>query len=105
MTDNPTGVRRILDWLRAGYPEGIPPQDYPPVLGVLQRNLTDEEIGEIAEDLALQSMAADNEPVTAADVQRMVRERAFQRVTAGDLRRVSAQLAAGGWPLSVDLSE
>ncbi|HET6154510.1 MAG TPA: DUF3349 domain-containing protein [Marmoricola sp.] len=95
-------VRRMLEWLRAGYPEGIPASDYPPVLGVLRRNLTDEEIMEIAGDLALASGGA---AVTAEDIATMVREHAFQASSPDDLRRVSAVLAAGGWPLSADLAE
>jgi hypothetical protein len=54
MAEQPTTTlgQSVLDWLRAGYPEGIPPQDYLPILGVLQRRLTSEEIHTIAEGLA-----------------------------------------------------
>ncbi len=42
-------LRSVLDWLRAGYPEGIPAKDHFALLAVLGRRLTDEEIGEIVE--------------------------------------------------------
>ncbi|WP_460850214.1 DUF3349 domain-containing protein [Nocardioides ultimimeridianus] len=95
-------VARILEWLRAGYPEGIPPRDYPPVLGVLRRNLTEGDIESIADELALQSISNGVQPVTADQIRAMVRDQALQASTDEDLRRVSAKLAAGGWPLAAD---
>lgn len=100
-----TPVGRILDWLRAGYPEGIPPTDLPPVLGVLRRVLTDADIEAIADQLALQSVSNGVEPITPADVRAMVREHAFQSSTPEEERRVSALLAAGGWPLAGSVEE
>jgi hypothetical protein len=101
MSDSP--VAKILNWLRAGYPEGIPPHDFPSVLMVLRRNLTDVEIESIADDLALESVSNDSEPVTAERIRAMVREHAFQSATPDDLLRVSAVLARGGWPLASEL--
>lgn len=102
--DAPTTVRKILEWLKAGYPEGIPPRDYPPVLGVLHRQLTDDEIESIADELALHSVSSGEQPVSAQAIRSMVHDKAFQRCTPEDLRRVSALLAAGGWPLSGDVA-
>lgn len=42
-------LRSVLDWLRAGYPEGIPAKDHFALLAVLRRRLTDEEIAEVCE--------------------------------------------------------
>lgn len=97
-------IAKILNWLKAGYPEGIPPHDFPSVLLVLHRNLADAEIESIADDLALQSVSNDSAPVTAEDIRAMVREHAFQTVTPDDTRRVSATLARGGWPLASELA-
>jgi hypothetical protein len=91
---------RILDWLKAGYPEGIPANDYPPVLGVLSRVLTEDDIEQIADQLAMQSVSNGVEPITPEAVRAMVRDHAFQSATPDDVRRVSAMLAAGGWPLA-----
>jgi len=92
---------RILDWLRAGYPTGIPKTDYVPILEVLHRNLTEEEIEVFADQLAEQ---ADGEPISADDIRAMVREHAFENCSNEDLIRVSARLAAGGWPLASDVA-
>lgn len=40
-------LRSVLDWLRSGYPEGIPDKDHSALLAVLQRRLTDDEIDEV----------------------------------------------------------
>ena len=37
-------VQRILRWLRAGYPDGVPQQDYVALLGILRRTLTPSEL-------------------------------------------------------------
>jgi len=98
----PSVPARILEWLKAGYPEGVDPRDYPAVLAVLRRRLTEEELDRIADDLAAFS-AESGQPITTEDVHRLVREKAFQDASPEDMFRVSARLAAGGWPLSTDV--
>jgi hypothetical protein len=101
VAEQPTGTpgQSVLDWLRAGYPEGVPPQDYVPILGVLQRRLTSEEIHTISEGLAEQLSRTEN-PITRADIEAMIEDTVYQRALASDVARVSARLAAGGWPLA-----
>lgn len=102
MSESP--VAKVLNWLKAGYPEGIPQHDFPSVLMVLRRNLTDIEIESIADNLALDSVSNGSEPVTAEQVREMIRNHAFQTATPDDVLRVSAVLARGGWPLASDLA-
>lgn len=92
-------LRSVLDWLRAGYPEGIPPKDHFALLSVLRRRLTDEEIGQILE---LSIATAHEHP------QRHVDYDTLRQIIAGvlqeepspdDLDRVTARLVAGGWPV------
>lgn len=96
---SPTLAQSVLTWLRAGYPEGIPPQDYLPLLGVLHRRLTSAEIGTISEGLASQSTLQEV-PITRADIAAMVEQTVYQRASESDVARVSARLASGGWPLA-----
>jgi Protein of unknown function (DUF3349) len=42
----------VLDWLREGYPVGVPPKDYIPLLALLRRRLTEDEVREIAHEIA-----------------------------------------------------
>ena len=37
MTSSPSIAARILDWLRGGYPEGVPSGDYIALLGILPK--------------------------------------------------------------------
>jgi hypothetical protein len=96
----PTSLpQRVLRWLRAGYPEGIPPQDYLPILGVLRRRLTTEEIHVIAAELA-QTSEASEQSITRDDIEAMIEDVSYQSASDADVARVSARLAAGGWPLA-----
>lgn len=90
-------LSRVLGWLRAGYPEGVPQGDYVALLGILQRRLTAEEVEEIAGALA--EAATPGEPVTAEDIREMIRSDVLLDASDEDVARVSARLAAGGWPL------
>ena len=45
-------MARVVGWLRAGYPDGVPQQDYVALLGILHRQLTDDEIITIAQTIA-----------------------------------------------------
>ena len=48
----PGRLRGVLDWLREGYPAGIPPKDYIPLLALLRRRLTEDEVREVAREIA-----------------------------------------------------
>jgi hypothetical protein len=92
-------LTRSLGWLRAGYPTGVPRQDYVALLGLLRRKLTDEEVHQIALDLADQSVLS-ADPISTQDIEAMISDSVLQQATAEDVARVSARLAAGGWPLA-----
>jgi hypothetical protein len=91
-------LTRAVDWLRAGYPTGVPRQDYVALLGILRRKMTEEEVKKIATALADQSMGSDD-PISAVDIENMISGEMLQNATPEDVVRVSARLAAGGWPL------
>jgi hypothetical protein len=91
---------RVLEWLRAGYPSGVPQQDYVVLLGLLRRKLTDAEVHQIATELA--GLAEQGEIITTADVERLINQATLDEACTEDVRRVSSRLAAGGWPLADD---
>jgi hypothetical protein len=41
-----------MDWLLEGYPAGVPPKDYIPLVALLRRRLSEDEIRKIAEEIA-----------------------------------------------------
>ena len=65
----PGAVARVLSWLRAGYPAGVPRGDYVALLGLLRRKLTDTEVRLIADELV--GMAQQGEVITTVDVERL----------------------------------
>lgn len=91
-------VARAVDWLRAGYPAGVPRQDYVVLLGLLRRKLTDHEVREIAAELA--GLARQGEEITTADIEKLINDATLDEAADADVARVSARLAAGGWPLA-----
>lgn len=93
-------LARAVGWLRAGYPGGVPRQDYVVLLGLLRRKLSDDEIHRIAQDLADAADAADAGPISVADIESMIDGATLQSASEDDVARVSARLAAGGWPLA-----
>lgn len=92
-------LTRSVEWLRAGYPAGVPRQDYVALLGLLRRKLTEVEVLRIAQDLADQSQRT-SDPISTTDIEAMIHDSVLQRASAEDVARVSARLAAGGWPLA-----
>jgi len=92
-------LTRAVEWLRAGYPAGVPRQDYVVLLGLLRRKLTEDEVRKIAQDLADHSQGS-SDPITTQDIEQMINQSVLQEASPGDVVRVSAHLAAGGWPLA-----
>jgi hypothetical protein len=92
----PDVVNRIVGWLRAGYPEGVPEHDYIPLFALLGSELTHDQVTLIANELAF---SADPESAEAI-------KKAISTVTTdhkpneADVNRVRSHLAAGGWPLA-----
>lgn len=90
----PPFLARIINWLRAGYPEGVPEHDYIPLLTVLRHQLTDDEVTLIADELAFSS-----DPESAAEIKKATSAITRGDVSDADIARVRSRLAAGGWPL------
>ncbi len=66
MTENSNVIDNVLGWLHEGYPEGVPPKDYFPLLALLKRSLTEDEVVKAAQSILRTSDGDD--PVTDADI-------------------------------------
>ncbi|MFD3509105.1 DUF3349 domain-containing protein [Nocardia sp. NPDC058666] len=99
----PTLLTRVLGWLRAGYPQGIPQSDYVALFAVLHRHLTDYEVVVIGERLA--EASREGEKISEADISAAIADFAKQQPAAADVSRVASHLAAGGWPLAEPLDD
>jgi Protein of unknown function (DUF3349) len=83
----------VIEWLRAGYPEGIPPTDYFPVLALLTRRLSNDEVKVVAREVMHRNGFDD------ADIGVLITQITDQLPSPEDIERVRARLAAKGWPL------
>lgn len=83
----------IVSWLRTGYPDGVPANDYLPILALLSRGLTAEEVATVVRRLR-RIPGADDIDIGAA-ILRITDE----LPAPADVDRVRAKLAAHGWPL------
>ena len=83
----------IVSWLHAGYPEGVPQTDYLPVLALLTRRLTTDEVKLVAAKLMRQG-DFDNVDIGVA-----ITQITDELPSADDIERVRQRLAAKGWPL------
>jgi hypothetical protein len=86
-------LNSIVSWLRAGYPEGVPPTDYFPLLALLRRRLSDDEVKTVAGALLHRNGFDD------IDIGVTITQVIDELPTPADVERVRQRLAAKGWPL------
>ncbi|MEZ0362744.1 DUF3349 domain-containing protein [Mycobacterium sp. pUA109] len=86
-------LNSIVAWLRAGYPEGVPRNDYIPLLALLSRRLTADEVKAVASELMRRG------EFDQVDIGVLITQITDELPTAEDIERVRERLAAKGWPL------
>ena len=89
-------IERIVNWLKGGYPQGIPESDYVPLFAVLRRRLGKDEIDELADRLVREGLL----PARRIDV-----GSEFLRVTdelpsEAEIRRIVDRLRESGVDVS-----
>ncbi|MBJ7291790.1 DUF3349 domain-containing protein [Williamsia sp.] len=88
----------ILDWVRAGYPEGVPPKDYFPLLALLKRSLDEEQVTR-AILTVFKEHGTDN-PVTEDQIRSAIAKVIELEPNPEEINQVASRLASVGWPLS-----
>jgi hypothetical protein len=86
-------LARIVAWITSGYPEGVPGPDRVPLLALLQRRLTDDEVKLVAQALI------DRGEFDHVDIGVLITQITDELPAEADIDRVRARLAAKGWPL------
>jgi len=86
-------LAKIAAWLNAGYPEGVPGPDRVPLLALLTRRLTNDEIKAIAEDLEKRAH------FDHIDIGVLITQMTDEMPREEDIERVRRHLALQGWPL------
>lgn len=91
-------VARMVAFVRAGYPQGVPETDYIPLLALLRRRLSDDEVAAVAKQLA----ARGDMNIDAADIGVAVTRITDEMPSPTDLERVQRRLETIGWPVDPD---
>jgi len=97
MTENRSVMDNVLAWLHDGYPEGVPPKDYFPLLALLKRSLTEEQVIEAAQTVLT---GTDSDSVTADEIRTAIQTVTDKESNPEEIHQVAARLASVGWPLA-----
>ncbi len=92
----PPVLDSIVSWLRAGYPQGVPEQDYLPLLALLARRLTNDEVAAVASELGPRAGALSTDAISTADIGTLITKVTNELPRTEDIDRVRAQLATAG---------
>jgi uncharacterized protein (DUF2267 family) len=90
-------VDNVVGWLHEGYPHGVPPKDYFPLLALLMRSLTEEEVVKAARTIVRQGDA--DTPVSEQQIRDAIHEVTEKEPNPEEVHQVAARLASVGWPL------
>ncbi|MEZ0050229.1 hypothetical protein ABIA30_001219 [Mycobacterium sp. MAA66] len=88
-------VARVVAFLRAGYPDGVPTADYIPLLAVLRRRLSDDETVQVANEL----VSAGQLPIDGTDIRVAITKLTDEMPSSEDTGRVRQRLVSAGWPV------
>jgi Protein of unknown function (DUF3349) len=93
-------ITRVLNWLTAGYPKGVPLTERFALIALLHRTLTADEVQQVIAALtAEQSPALEDGVISEDEIRDMITKVIEDAPSESDFRKVSSRLAAAGWPL------
>ncbi|MEW5812276.1 MAG: DUF3349 domain-containing protein [Actinomycetota bacterium] len=96
-------LAKIVAWIAAGYPEGVPGPDRVPLLALLRRRLTDEEVKAVVAALTAGREFGAGPPgasgIDPVDIGVLITQITDDLPSTEDVERVRERLAAQGWPL------
>lgn len=93
---------RFIEWLRVGYPAGVPDGDAGAIMYVLKQDLREEDIDRIAATIVAKQDAHRDQgkPITEQEIHRYIETTMSQTPTEDDLARVRAKLHDGGFDVA-----
>lgn len=99
MTETNQGVlESVLGWLHQGYPDGVPQKDYFPLLALLKRSLTEEQVVRAAQAVL---KGSESDTVSEEEIRCAVEKVIEKEPNPEEIHQVAARLASVGWPLAV----
>lgn len=99
---NTSLLASVLNWLRAGYPEGVPGPDRVPLLALLRATpLTEDQIKEVVRHITADgSSALVDGTIDQDEIESFISDVTHHDAGPENVSRVAAKLAAAGWPLA-----
>ena len=92
-------IKRVLSWLTAGYPKGVPPTERYALIALLRRTLSADEVQQVIATLTAEHSAAlEDGVITEDEIRDMIAKVIEDAPSEDDIRKVCARLAAAGWP-------
>jgi Protein of unknown function (DUF3349) len=93
---------KVVDWLRAGYPGGVPGPDRVPLLALLRNTpLSEDEIKDVVREISEEeSHAAAGHEIDRDEIEHFIADHVHHDAGPDNIKRVAAKLAAAGWPLA-----
>ncbi|GLP81969.1 DUF3349 domain-containing protein [Mycobacterium antarcticum] len=88
-----TFLAKIVAWITAGYPEGVPGPDRVPLMSLLNRRLSEDEVKTVTQALM------DRGEFDHVDIGVLITQTTDELPRPEDVERVRQRLAAKGWPL------
>lgn len=90
-------VDNVVSWVHEGYPHGVPQQDYFPLLALLARSLSEDEVVKVAQSV-LRSTGSGT--AARAEIHAAIHVITAQEPDPEEILRVASGLASVGWPLA-----
>ena len=92
----------ILNWLRAGYPEGVPGPDRVPLLALLRATpLTEDQIKEVVRNITAEgSTALTDGSIDTDEIEAFIAEVTQHDAGQRERQPGGGKAAAAGWPLA-----
>ena len=88
-----TFIAKIVAWINAGYPDGVPGPDRVPLMSLLNRRLSNDEVKAVAQGLI------ERGEFDHVDIGVLITQTTDELPRPDDVERVRERLAAKGWPL------
>ena len=100
MSDKPL-FRSVINWLRAGYPGGVPGPDRVPLLALLRNTpLSEEQVKEVVREItAHQDEVLADGVLNRDEIEQFIEGVAHHDGGPENVQRVADLLAAAGWPV------
>lgn len=89
-------IERIVAWLKGGYPHGIPEADFVPLLAVLHRRLSQDEIEELGVRIVRDGLI----PAERLDISAEYLRVTHELPSESEIHRIAELLAASGIDVS-----